>query len=62
VRHALEKPGEALVGQPAAEEQRGLYRADRGMHGQVHFPVGQVRPQRRQQVHPFLDVVPLRPA
>jgi hypothetical protein len=62
VRHALEKPGEALVGESAAKEQRGLDRADRGVHGQAHLPVGQVRPQRRQQVHPFLDVVPLRPA
>jgi hypothetical protein len=62
VRHALEKLGEALVGEPASEEQRGLDRADRGVHGQAHLPVGQVRPQRCQQVHPFLDVVPLRPA
>jgi hypothetical protein len=62
VRHALEKLGEALVGQPAAEEQRRLDGADRRVHGQSHFPAGQVRPQRRQQVHPLLDVVPLRPA
>jgi hypothetical protein len=33
VRHALEKLGEALVGQPAAEEQRRLDGADRCVHG-----------------------------
>ena len=62
MRHTLEKLAEALVGQSAAEEQRRLDRADRRVHGQSHLPVGQVRPQRRQQVHPLLDVVPLRPA
>jgi len=59
VRHALEKLGEALVGEPAAEEQRGLDRADRGVHGQAHLRVRQVGPQRGEQVHPLFGVVPL---
>src|SRR5271165_2268534 len=55
----VEEFGEPLVGKPAAEEQDRLNRADRRVHGQAYLAVGQVRPQRSEQVHPLLDVVTL---
>ena len=45
VGHRVEQLLEQAGSEPAAEEQRGLDRADRRVHGQPQLPVGQVGPQ-----------------
>ena len=62
MRHDLQQPGQPVLRQPAAEEERGLDGADRRVHGQPQLAIGQVAAQRCQHVHPVIQVVPLAAA
>ena len=57
----VEQRGLPLGGEAAVEEQRGLDGADGRVDGEPQLAVGEVAAQRREQVHPVLDVVPLPP-
>ena len=61
MRHHLEQLGKPGIGEPAAEEQRRLDRADRRVHGQPDLAVGQVRPQRHYIEEWVHLLAPLRP-
>jgi alkylation response protein AidB-like acyl-CoA dehydrogenase len=53
----VEQGGLAFCGEPAAEEQGRLDGADGRVDDEAQLAVGEVAAQRREQMHPVLDVV-----